>query len=98
MSNIATMPTNPTPQTAKGVIAANLQLLIEQFEAGHSEGLASYLTAMGKFHNCSFGNILEIVRQKQTQPARRDLCVEPAWPHGYERTEAKTRQQSTRPS
>ena len=32
--------------------------------AGHSEGLTAYLTAMGRFHNYSFGNILEIARQK----------------------------------
>jgi len=51
-------------QTAKEVIAANVQALIEQLEQGHSEGLTSYLTAMGKFHNYSFGNILEIARQK----------------------------------
>jgi hypothetical protein len=64
MSNIDTMPTTPKPQTSKEVIAANVQILIEQLEAGHSEGLTAYLTAMGKFHNYSFGNILEIARQK----------------------------------
>ncbi len=58
------MPTTPKPQTSKEVIAANVQLLIEQLEAGHSEGLTAYLTAMGRFHNYSFGNILEIARQK----------------------------------
>jgi hypothetical protein len=63
-SNIATMPATPKPQTSKEVIAANVQLLIEQLEAGHSEGLTAYLTAMGRFHNYSFGNILEIARQK----------------------------------
>jgi len=51
-------------QTAKEAIAANVQLLIEQLEQGHSEGLTSYLTAMGRFHRYSFGNILEIARQK----------------------------------
>jgi len=51
-------------QTAKEAIAANVQALIEQLEQGHSEGLTAYLTAMGKFHNYSFGNILEIARQK----------------------------------
>jgi hypothetical protein len=51
-------------QTAKGVIAANVQALIEQLEQGHSEALTAYLTAMCKFHNYSFGNILEIARQK----------------------------------
>ena len=51
-------------QTAKEVIAANVQALIEQLEQGHSEALTAYLTAMGRFHNYSFGNILEIARQK----------------------------------
>ena len=51
-------------QTAKEVIAANVQVLIEQLEQGHSEALTAYLTAMGRFHNYSFGNILEIARQK----------------------------------
>jgi hypothetical protein len=50
--------------TAKEVIAANVQALIEQLEQGHSEALTAYLTAMGRFHNYSFGNILEIARQK----------------------------------
>ncbi len=52
------------PQTSKEVIAANVRLLIEQLEAGHSERLTAYLTAMGRFHNYSLGNILEIARQK----------------------------------
>jgi hypothetical protein len=51
-------------QTAKEAIAANVQALIEQLEGGHSEALTAYLTAMGRFHNYSFGNILEIARQK----------------------------------
>ena len=52
------------PKTAKEVIAANVQSLIEQLEAGHSEALTAYLNAMGRFHNYSFGNILEIARQR----------------------------------
>jgi antirestriction protein ArdC len=51
-------------QTAKEVIAANVQSLIVQLEQGHSDALTAYLTAMGRFHNYSFGNILEIARQK----------------------------------
>jgi hypothetical protein len=67
-SNVTSLPTAPKPQTSKEVIAANVskeviaanaKLLIEQFEAGHSEGLTAYLTAMGKFHDYSFGNILK---------------------------------------
>ena len=64
--------TSPTPirskepkrQTTKEVIAANIKSLIEQLDAGHSEALTAYLTAMSRFHNYSFGNILEIARQK----------------------------------
>lgn len=51
-------------QTAKEVIAANVQHLVELLEQGHSETLTAYLTAMSRFHNYSFGNILEIARQK----------------------------------
>ena len=63
-TNITTLPAAPKPQTSREVIQANVQLLIEQLEAGHSEGLTAYLTAMGRFHNYSFGNILEIARQR----------------------------------
>ena len=51
-------------QTAKEVIAANVKSLIEQLEAGHSNALTAYLDAMSRFHNYSFGNILEIARQR----------------------------------
>jgi hypothetical protein len=58
-------PKQPQPkQTAAEAIAANVKALIEQLEQGHSEGLTAYLTAMGRFHNYSFGNILEIARQR----------------------------------
>jgi hypothetical protein len=67
-STVNTSTQNPNQsqqkQTAKEVIAANVQALIDQLEQGHSEGLTAYLTAMGRFHNYSFGNILEIARQK----------------------------------
>ena len=63
MNTTAAVNTNKQ-QTAKEVIAANVQALIEQLEQGHSEALTAYLTAMGRFHNYSFGNILEIARQK----------------------------------
>ena len=53
-------------QTAKDIIAANVKSLIEQLEAGHSDALTAYLDAMSRFHNYSFGNILEIARQKPT--------------------------------
>src|ERR1700676_4570815 len=75
-ANVATLPTAPKPQTSKEVIAANVKLLVEQLEAGHSEGLTAYLTAMGKFHNYSFGNILEIARQ---MPAASRVAGMYAW-------------------
>src|SRR6202051_4536140 len=62
-SNVTSLPTAPKPQTSKEVIAANVKLLIEQLEAGPHEGLTASLPARGKFHNYSFGNILEIARQ-----------------------------------
>ena len=41
-SNVTSLPTATKPQTSKEVIAANVKLLIEQLEAGHSEGLTAY--------------------------------------------------------
>jgi len=67
MSSVATTSSNTDqqqPKTAKEVIAANVQSLIQQLEAGHSDALTAYLNAMSRFHNYSFGNILEIARQK----------------------------------
>ena len=63
-TNVSTLPAAAKAQTAKEVIAENVKLLIAQLESGHSEGLTAYLTAMGRFHHYSFGNILEIARQK----------------------------------
>jgi len=64
MSSTAITSSNSQPKTAKEVIAANVQALIEQLEAGHSDALTAYLNAMSRFHNYSLGNILEIARQK----------------------------------
>jgi N-terminal domain of anti-restriction factor ArdC len=52
------------PQTAREIIAANVKELIAQLEAGRSDALTAYLDAMSRFHNYSFGNVLEIARQK----------------------------------
>ena len=46
------------------LIRENVDFLIEQLEAGQSDALTTYLTAMSHFHNYSFGNILQIARQK----------------------------------
>jgi antirestriction protein ArdC len=58
-------PKRPQPkQTAAESITANVKALIGQLEQGHWHALTAYLTAMGRFHNYSFGNILEIARQR----------------------------------
>ena len=54
------------PSSKQELIAANIKLLIEQLEAGKSDALTNYLTAMSRFHNYSFGNVLEIARQMPT--------------------------------
>src|SRR3984885_11761534 len=54
------------PNTKQELIVANIKLLIEQLEAGHSDALTNYLTAMSRFHQYSFGNVLEIARQMPT--------------------------------
>jgi antirestriction protein ArdC len=51
-------------QTVKEVIAANIKTLMQQLEEGHSEAFTSYLAAMSRFHRYSFGNVLEIARQR----------------------------------
>jgi hypothetical protein len=45
-----------------------VDFLLQQLEAAKSEALTAYLAAMSRFHY-SFGNILEIARQKPMQPA-----------------------------
>jgi hypothetical protein len=66
MSSVATTIDSKKPTTKQEIITANIKLLIEQLEAGHSEALTNYLTAMSRFHNYSFGNVLEIARQMPT--------------------------------
>jgi hypothetical protein len=51
---------NPTQQLIKQAV----DYLIEQLNAGHSDMLAAYLRTMARFHNYSFGNILQIARQR----------------------------------
>jgi hypothetical protein len=65
-TNSATPIDSKKPNTKQELIAANIKLLIEQLEAGKSDALTNYLTAMSRFHNYSFGNVLEIARQMPT--------------------------------
>jgi hypothetical protein len=84
-ANVTSLPSTPKPQTAKEVIAANVKLLIEQLEAGHSEGLTAHLSAMGKFHNYSFGTPRNCPATPGRDSGRWALCVEPARPQGQKR-------------
>ena len=69
--------TSPTPirseepkrQTAKEVIAANIQNLMEQLEAGHSEALTAYLTAMSRFTTTASATFWRSHGRNQTQRA-----------------------------
>ncbi len=63
-NNVATI--SKKPSTRQEIIANNVKLLIEQLEAGHSDALTNCLTAMSRFHQYSFGNVLEIARQMPT--------------------------------
>ena len=51
-------------QSTQELVNASIQVLIDALESGHSEVLTSYLKAMAKFRNYSFGNILLIATQK----------------------------------
>ena len=84
-SNIATLPSPTKPQTSCEVVQANVNLLIEQLEAGHSEGLTAYLTAMGRFHSYSFGKHSgDCTAAARRNPRCRSICVEPVGPEGNE--------------
>src|ERR1700728_1370251 len=53
---------NPTQVLIKQAV----DYLIQQLEAGKSETLTAYLNAMARFHSYSFGNILQVARQRPT--------------------------------
>ncbi len=68
-SNIATLPAPTEAQTSSEVIQANVHLLIEQLEAGHSEGLTAYLTAMGDSTTTASETSWRLHDRSRTQPA-----------------------------
>ncbi len=63
-SNPASGSENRKPTSAQQLIRENVQYLIEQLEAGHTETLTAYLDAMAHFSSYSLGNVLLIARQK----------------------------------
>jgi hypothetical protein len=54
-TNIVTTIDSKKPNTKQELIAANIKLLIEQLEAGRSDALTHYLTAMSRFHTTALG-------------------------------------------
>ena len=66
--SIATTPAsgseNRKPVSAQQLVRENVQYLIEQLEAGHSEALTAFLRAMAIFREYSFGNQTAIARQR----------------------------------
>ena len=80
-------PSAAEPKNPQEVIAANVELLIAQFEGGDTKGLTAYLLAMGHFRQFSFSNILEIARQR---PSSTRVAEESAWQQlGREVTEGQ---------
>jgi len=53
-------------QTAQQLVRENVQYLIEQLEAGHSDALTGFLRAMAVFRTYSLSNQLAIARQRPT--------------------------------
>jgi antirestriction protein ArdC len=64
VSNTASANEKRKPSTAQQLVRENVQYLIEQLEAGHSDALTAFLDAMAHFRTYSFGNVLLIARQK----------------------------------
>jgi hypothetical protein len=48
------------------LVKASIDALVKALEAGQSNALSAYLTAMSQFHNYSFQNILLIASQRPT--------------------------------
>jgi len=48
--------TSRSENATQRLIRENVNFLIQQLEAGKSDALTAYLTAMSHFHNYSFGN------------------------------------------
>lgn len=65
-SGAASVSEKRKPASAQQLIRENVQYLIQQLEAGHTEALTEFLSAMANFHSYSFGNVLLIARQRPT--------------------------------
>ena len=58
------------------LVKASIDALVEALEAGHSDALSAYLTAMSQFHNYSFQNILLMRVNALQKESRRDSHME----------------------
>jgi hypothetical protein len=67
---------NRKPASAQQLIRENVQYLIDQLEAGHSEALTAFLDAMAHLRTYSLGNLLLIARQK---PGARSVAGMRTW-------------------
>jgi hypothetical protein len=67
---------NRKPASAQQLIRENVQYLIEQLEAGHSEALTAFLDAMAHLRQYSLGNLLLIARQR---PGARKVAGMRTW-------------------
>ena len=75
-------------ETAKELIAANVQSLIEQLEAGKSDALTAYLNAMSRFHNLQLRQHFGDCTAEAGRDARSgNVRMEPAWSPRDEGTE-----------
>ena len=63
-SNPASSNENRKPVSAQQLVRENVQFLIQQLEAGHSEALTTFLRAMAVFRHYSLSNQLSIARQR----------------------------------
>ena len=61
-----TLPASHSENATQKLIRENIQQLIEQLEAGHSEALTAYLRAMAVFREYSWLNQMSIARQRPT--------------------------------
>jgi len=55
-----------TSKINQELVKTSIDALVKSLEAGHSDVLSSYLTAMAQFHHYSFQNILLIASQRPT--------------------------------
>jgi len=74
--NTASASEKRKPASAQQLVRENVQYLIQQLEAGHSETLTAFLDAMAQFRSYSLSNQLAIARQR---PGARNVAGMWTW-------------------